>query len=30
SKLDLKLFLEALEDYSYSSANYELQRMYPS
>ncbi|HBC0002754.1 EH signature domain-containing protein [Vibrio parahaemolyticus] len=30
SKLDLKLFLEALEDYSYSSSNYELQRMYPS
>ena len=30
SKLDLKLFLEALEDYSYSSFNYELQRMYPS
>ncbi len=30
SKLDLKLFLEALEDYSYSSSNDELQRMYPS
>ncbi|WP_243976508.1 EH signature domain-containing protein [Vibrio natriegens] len=30
SKLDLKLFLEALEDFSYSSSNYELRRMYPS
>ncbi|USD66597.1 EH signature domain-containing protein [Vibrio sp. SCSIO 43136] len=30
SRLDLKLFLEALEDYSYSSGNYELQRMYPA
>lgn len=30
SKLDLKLFLEALEDFSYTSSNYELRRMYPS
>ncbi|MGF1862948.1 EH signature domain-containing protein [Photobacterium profundum] len=30
SRLDLKLFLEALEDFSYSSSNYELRRMYPS
>ncbi len=30
SKLDLKLFLEALEDYSHSSFNDELKRMFPS
>jgi hypothetical protein len=30
SRLDLKLFLEALENYSYTSSNYELRRMYPS
>lgn len=30
SRLDLKLFLEALEDFSTSSHNIEMQRMYPS